>query len=197
MIISHTSRQGKRGRTITAAIGSLGANPLCRTTPWHSTVDNHPLRGVSPTFACTRIGTTGTILSAPTIVSAAQSTDTIRVNPVSRVGAHTVQHLQIALSRFGVRHRSSLALATSSSANTLKSTSLASLSSTSSSSQSHSQPHAPTMAAQKIDGTAIAKSIRERINVDIREKQKSNPRYNPSLVIIQGLADSHSIIFRC
>jgi len=48
-------------------------------------------------------------------------------------------------------------------------------------------PTLPTMAAQKIDGTAIAKSIRERINSDIKDKQKSNPRYKPSLVIIQGI----------
>jgi hypothetical protein len=44
------------------------------------------------------------------------------------------------------------------------------------------------MPAQKIDGTAIAKDIREQIIGDIREKQKTNPRYNPSLVIIQGLS---------
>lgn len=42
------------------------------------------------------------------------------------------------------------------------------------------------MAAQKIDGTAIAKGIREKINAEIQEKQRSNPRYKPSLVIIQG-----------
>jgi methylenetetrahydrofolate dehydrogenase (NADP+)/methenyltetrahydrofolate cyclohydrolase/formyltetrahydrofolate synthetase len=41
------------------------------------------------------------------------------------------------------------------------------------------------MTAQKIDGTAIAKSIRERINKDIAEKQSLNPRYKPSLVIVQ------------
>jgi hypothetical protein len=43
-----------------------------------------------------------------------------------------------------------------------------------------------TMTAQKIDGTAIAKSIREKLNAEIQEKQKSNPRYKPSFVIIQG-----------
>jgi hypothetical protein len=42
------------------------------------------------------------------------------------------------------------------------------------------------MAATKIDGTAIAKSIREKIGAEILEKQKSNPRYKPSLRIIQG-----------
>ena len=41
------------------------------------------------------------------------------------------------------------------------------------------------MPAQKIDGTAVARSIRERINKDIAEKQALNPRYKPSLVIVQ------------
>ncbi|KAI5244714.1 FTHFS-domain-containing protein [Aureobasidium subglaciale] len=41
------------------------------------------------------------------------------------------------------------------------------------------------MTAQKIDGTAIAKSIRERINQEITEKQSANPRYKPSLKIVQ------------
>lgn len=42
------------------------------------------------------------------------------------------------------------------------------------------------MAAVKIDGTAIAKRIRESIHADIDEKKQSNPRYIPSLKIIQG-----------
>lgn len=41
------------------------------------------------------------------------------------------------------------------------------------------------MTAEKIDGNAIAKSIRERIGGEIAEAQKSNPRYKPSLTIIQ------------
>jgi methylenetetrahydrofolate dehydrogenase (NADP+) / methenyltetrahydrofolate cyclohydrolase / formyltetrahydrofolate synthetase len=41
------------------------------------------------------------------------------------------------------------------------------------------------MTATKIDGTAIAKSIRERISTEIADKQAANPRYKPSLVIIQ------------
>ena len=41
------------------------------------------------------------------------------------------------------------------------------------------------MAAANIDGTAIAKSIRERINADIKKTQETNPRYKPSLKIIQ------------
>ena len=41
------------------------------------------------------------------------------------------------------------------------------------------------MAAEKIDGTAIAKSIRERISADIKKKQEANPRYKPSLTIVQ------------
>jgi methylenetetrahydrofolate dehydrogenase (NADP+)/methenyltetrahydrofolate cyclohydrolase/formyltetrahydrofolate synthetase len=42
------------------------------------------------------------------------------------------------------------------------------------------------MVAQKIDGTAIAKAIRERIGQEIAEKQKVNPRYIPCLKIVQG-----------
>ena len=49
------------------------------------------------------------------------------------------------------------------------------------------QTSPPKMAAQKIDGTAIAKSIRVRINEEIKAKQRTNPRYKPSLVIIQGI----------
>ena len=41
------------------------------------------------------------------------------------------------------------------------------------------------MTATKIDGTAIAKSIRERIAKDIQATQAQNPRFKPSLVIIQ------------
>lgn len=42
------------------------------------------------------------------------------------------------------------------------------------------------MAAIKIDGNAIAKSIREKLHAQVAETQKSNPRYKPSLKIIQG-----------
>lgn len=41
------------------------------------------------------------------------------------------------------------------------------------------------MTAQKIDGTAIAKSIREKIHAQIQETQLKNPRFSPSLAIIQ------------
>ncbi|EZG08637.1 hypothetical protein H106_02187 [Trichophyton rubrum CBS 735.88] len=41
------------------------------------------------------------------------------------------------------------------------------------------------MGASKIDGTAIAKAIRERLNGEIKETQKTNPRFKPSLVIYQ------------
>ena len=41
------------------------------------------------------------------------------------------------------------------------------------------------MAAMKIDGTSIAKGIRERINADIKKAQETNPRYKPSLKIVQ------------
>nr|XP_036584977.1 C-1-tetrahydrofolate synthase (formate-tetrahydrofolate ligase) [Colletotrichum truncatum]KAF6794745.1 C-1-tetrahydrofolate synthase (formate-tetrahydrofolate ligase) [Colletotrichum truncatum] len=43
----------------------------------------------------------------------------------------------------------------------------------------------PAMVATKIDGTAIAKKIRETIANDILEKQKANPRFQPTLKIIQ------------
>ena len=43
-----------------------------------------------------------------------------------------------------------------------------------------------TMTATKIDGTAIAKAIRERLHAEIEKTQKTNPRYKPSLKIIQG-----------
>ena len=42
-----------------------------------------------------------------------------------------------------------------------------------------------TMAAGKIDGNAIAKAIRERIRADIKKTQETNPRYKPSLTIVQ------------
>jgi len=41
------------------------------------------------------------------------------------------------------------------------------------------------MTAQKIDGTAIAKGIRERLGAKINERQQQNPRYKPSLKIVQ------------
>ena len=43
----------------------------------------------------------------------------------------------------------------------------------------------PTMAAEKIDGTAVAKAIRDRINAEIKKIQETNPRYKPSLTIVQ------------
>jgi methylenetetrahydrofolate dehydrogenase (NADP+)/methenyltetrahydrofolate cyclohydrolase/formyltetrahydrofolate synthetase len=43
------------------------------------------------------------------------------------------------------------------------------------------------MTATKIDGTAIAKDVRQRLQAEIAEKQKINPRFQPSLKIIQGL----------
>ncbi|TVY47935.1 C-1-tetrahydrofolate synthase, cytoplasmic [Lachnellula occidentalis] len=42
-----------------------------------------------------------------------------------------------------------------------------------------------TMTATKIDGTAIARSIREKIQSEIQATQKINPRYKPSLKIFQ------------
>lgn len=46
------------------------------------------------------------------------------------------------------------------------------------------------MVATKLDGNAIAKSIRERIGREIAERQKLNPRYRPSLKIVQGTSAS-------
>ena len=43
------------------------------------------------------------------------------------------------------------------------------------------------MAAQKIDGTTIAKNIRARLQGEIQERKNANPQYKPSLKIIQGV----------
>lgn len=42
------------------------------------------------------------------------------------------------------------------------------------------------MTASKIDGNAIARSIRERLGEEVKQKQAANPRYRPSLKIVQG-----------
>ncbi|KAK2803228.1 hypothetical protein FQN50_007095 [Emmonsiellopsis sp. PD_5] len=42
------------------------------------------------------------------------------------------------------------------------------------------------MAGVKIDGTTIARNIRERLNAEIQQAQQSNPRFKPSLVIFQA-----------
>jgi hypothetical protein len=49
------------------------------------------------------------------------------------------------------------------------------------------------MTATKIDGTAIAKKIREKLHAEIVETQKTNPRYKPSLKIIQGDLSIHCL----
>ncbi|KAG4029610.1 hypothetical protein MFRU_015g01480 [Monilinia fructicola] len=49
----------------------------------------------------------------------------------------------------------------------------------------HFSSTSATMTATKIDGTAIAKKIREKIHAQIDEAQKTNPRFKPSLKIIQ------------
>lgn len=51
---------------------------------------------------------------------------------------------------------------------------------------------ASIMTATKIDGTAIARSIRERLGAQIKKKQETNPRYRPSLKIIQGQLTLHT-----
>ncbi|KAL5452196.1 hypothetical protein PMIN06_006019 [Paraphaeosphaeria minitans] len=43
----------------------------------------------------------------------------------------------------------------------------------------------PLMTASKIDGNAIARSIRERLGAEVKQKQAINPRYRPSLKIVQ------------
>lgn len=48
---------------------------------------------------------------------------------------------------------------------------------------------AAAMVAIKLDGNTIAKAIRERLGAEIAEKQQKNPRYRPSLRIIQGMAE--------
>lgn len=40
--------------------------------------------------------------------------------------------------------------------------------------------------ASKIDGTAIAKSIRQGLKTEIEQIQVTNPRFKPNLVIFQG-----------
>jgi hypothetical protein len=42
------------------------------------------------------------------------------------------------------------------------------------------------MAAAKIDGTAIAKNIRQGLKDEIDQIQATNPRFKPNLVIFQG-----------
>lgn len=44
------------------------------------------------------------------------------------------------------------------------------------------------MAGSKIDGTAIAKDIREKLKSEIAAIQAKNPRFRPNLVIYQGMS---------
>jgi methylenetetrahydrofolate dehydrogenase (NADP+)/methenyltetrahydrofolate cyclohydrolase/formyltetrahydrofolate synthetase len=53
------------------------------------------------------------------------------------------------------------------------------------------------MTATKIDGTAIAKKIREKLHTKIVETQKTNPRYKPSLKIIQGMLAARICLGHC
>lgn len=48
------------------------------------------------------------------------------------------------------------------------------------------------MTATKIDGNTIAKEIRERLSAEIKKLQETNPRYKPSLIIVQGTQDVSS-----
>lgn len=43
------------------------------------------------------------------------------------------------------------------------------------------------MTGTKIDGTAIAKDIREKLRNEIADLQAKNPRFKPNLVIYQGV----------
>lgn len=54
---------------------------------------------------------------------------------------------------------------------------------------------AAAMVATKLDGNTIAKAIRERLGAEIAEKQKKNPRYHPSLRIIQGTSANAKSVF--
>lgn len=47
------------------------------------------------------------------------------------------------------------------------------------------------MGATKIDGTAIAKRIREGLHAQVLDNKKINPRFVPSLKIIQGDCPVH------
>jgi hypothetical protein len=47
------------------------------------------------------------------------------------------------------------------------------------------------MTASKIDGNAIARSIRERLGAEVKQKQATNPRYLPALKIVQGKCSQH------
>ncbi|KAK4626095.1 C-1-tetrahydrofolate synthase, cytoplasmic [Fulvia fulva] len=62
--------------------------------------------------------------------------------------------------------------------------------------RSFSNTSPASMTASKIDGKAVAQTIRERLNKDIAQKQEKNPRYKPSLVIIQvgGRDDSSTYV---
>ncbi|KAG0130433.1 formate--tetrahydrofolate ligase-domain-containing protein [Tuber indicum] len=41
------------------------------------------------------------------------------------------------------------------------------------------------MVAERIDGTAVAKKVRDRINEEIKKRQETNKRFRPSLTIVQ------------
>lgn len=49
------------------------------------------------------------------------------------------------------------------------------------------RPYSSSAMATKIDGTAIAKGIREGLKTEIEQTQAVNPRFKPNLVIFQGM----------
>lgn len=55
---------------------------------------------------------------------------------------------------------------------------------------------ASTMVATKLDGTAIARSIRQRLAAEIAQKQTLNPRFKPSLKILQGASCFATVLSR-
>lgn len=50
--------------------------------------------------------------------------------------------------------------------------------------------------ASRIDGTAIAKSIRAGLKAEIEQTQLTNPRFKPNLIIFQGKWDVIVVIER-
>lgn len=58
----------------------------------------------------------------------------------------------------------------------------------------HRKFYASATMASKIDGTAIAKSIREGLKAEIDSIQATNPRFKPNLVIFQGMHSSRASI---
>lgn len=50
----------------------------------------------------------------------------------------------------------------------------------------------PKMAPSKIDGTAIAKEIRERLKAEVSKLREADPTFRPSLTIVQGSEQAYT-----